>query len=230
MKVAVIGLGRFGLALAEELRPLNSVHLIAVDREETLVASLNHDEEWVQHFDDWDLSSLADMGIDASLDAAVVAIGEDAEEAQRWVLALLEARVKRILARAQGATQARIMERLLTGPDSEGMKNRVIRPEAEAAHRLSLTLGHPGLQELLELDSGDAVATVDLPERFVGRSVAELSLPSRYHLNILRIRSVTPEEPDAEPRPVSAETVLAEGDELIVLGHPEDVASFVAGS
>lgn len=225
----MIGLGRFGLALAQRLRRVEGLHLVAVDRSKELVDRVNSEETWATHFQSWDPEHLAELGIDASVDAAVVAIGEEAEDAQHWVVVLLDVGVKRIVARAQTATHAQIMQRLMDTA-GEGHDHEVVRPELEAAGRLATRLIHPDVLEVMTLRGSDqSLATFKVPDRFVGLSIADAGIRRHYGLNVLRVRRVPGEGEGTGIReivPVGPEVELQEGDELTVLGDANQIRGF----
>lgn len=225
-KLAVIGLGRFGLALARSLKSAPHIHVVAVDARPEIVDRENQEGQWATHFVGFSQEALLEMGIDESIDLAVVAIGEDSEACQRWILALSERGVRRIYARAQTDRMSRIIGRLLGVPDSP---HQVIRPEHSAARRMARTILLPGLADVVDLrNSSHSVATMPLPARYVGKNLQASGIRDEYGLNVLLVlRAPDPETGHREEVvPVTPETVLQEGDEITVLGVPERFAGF----
>jgi trk system potassium uptake protein TrkA len=232
MKIAVIGLGRFGHSLALALRSKPGVYLLAVDRDRDVIDRLEDAEEWAFRLDGTDPAHLAEYGIDSSLDLAVISIGEEAEEVQRWILTLSGLRIPRILARAQTDAMASVMTRLL-GVVAEGLEFEVIRPEREAARQLAGRLLLPGIREIQQLrDSDHSVATVRVPRRFHEQSVQESGLRRDFGLNVLRLRRWPEGDGGREAEeviPVGPETELHEGDEITILGLPDRIRAFCEG-
>lgn len=218
--VAVIGLGRFGAALATELTS-RGVEVIAVDLEERRVLSVSEDVNDSSCVDSRDAKALDRAGIGA-VDVAVVAIGENFEAVQETVLALREVGVKHVIARAQTEDRRRILARI--GADE------VLSPEVENARRVAHSLTNPLVRESYELEFGGQVATVATPAGMVGRTLAEIGATDAY--GILIVRLIRPAAGDGPPEvvmPAKASTKLAAGDELTIVGSPDGVRRFAAG-
>lgn len=223
MRIAIIGMGRFGTALARDLARRPEFHVVAVDSDTALVERLQGEGcDFVRPIEGWESEDWAAVGIDKEIDLAVVAIGEDGEMAQRWVMGLLDLGVARIVARAQTPLVARLMERLLSRkPPRNGFE--VLMPEAEAAQRLGHRIANPLLRGWLALDDGseDLVATFTLPKSMASATVAELDLRGRFGINILRVRRYDAGREEHVSLPVAPDLVLERGDDLAVLGTSE---------
>ena len=103
----VIGLGRFGSALAVGLAE-RGCEVVAVDRRMDFVEAIKDQVAYALELDATDLAAL--RGIDApNCLAAIVAMGEDFEATVLTVAALKECGVKRVIARAGDARKARIL-------------------------------------------------------------------------------------------------------------------------
>ena len=142
--IAVIGLGRFGAALARELQN-RDIEVLAIDGREQEVQELQGLVTEAVRVDAQNARELERLGL-AHMDVVVVAIGEDFEAAQDCVLALKSIGVRHVVARAQTRDRRRILRKI--GADS------VVSPEAESAKRVAQTLTHPLVSESVDLGRG----------------------------------------------------------------------------
>jgi trk system potassium uptake protein TrkA len=129
-RIIVIGLGRFGAALAESLS-IAGCEVIAIDRDMHLVDAIKQKVAYAIELDASDPIALASVDA-AACQTAVVAIGEGFEGAALAVAALRELGVPEVIARAQTPRHARIM--------SAAGAHRVIEIEAEMGRALGSRL------------------------------------------------------------------------------------------
>lgn len=125
--VAVIGLGRFGEAVAKRLVRLGH-EVVGIDEDLRIVQALADELPHVVQADSTECEALAALGV-GDVDFAVVAIGSDLEGSTLSVLALSELGVKNIWAKASTTRHGLILERL-------GV-SRVVYPEAEMGTALA---------------------------------------------------------------------------------------------
>ena len=108
--VAIIGLGRFGSALATEL--VNSGHqVLGIDSDERIVQHLAPTLTHVVSADTTDEENLRELGI-AEMDSAVVAIGADLEASILTASLLLQLGVKQVWAKANSTAHGKILRQL----------------------------------------------------------------------------------------------------------------------
>ena len=210
-ELAVIGLGRFGRAVARSLT-LEGQSVLAIDRDRARLDAVEAEVERTVAADTTDEGIMAGLRLE-QMACVVVAMGSRATEASVLTTAILkEIGIPRIVARAFDERHARLL--LALGA------NEVLNPEEELARQLARRLVHPGI--VADFSFGDAIiAEVETPETFVGRSLREIDLRSRYGINALaiRCRGVTRVNP-------SPDDALASGDILVLLGPPRAVERF----
>jgi trk system potassium uptake protein TrkA len=103
----VIGLGRFGSAVATGLAQAGC-EVVAVDRLMEYVEPVKDQVAYAIQLDATDTNAL--RSIDArSCDAAIIAMGGDFEASVMSVVALKDAGVQRVIARARDGRQARVL-------------------------------------------------------------------------------------------------------------------------
>ena len=109
-KFAVIGLGLFGRAIAKTLSE-RGAEVLAIDINEEKIQRIKDDVAYAVTFDATDIKALRAQNIE-NVDAVVVSICENFEALLLCTVHLLELKVKRIIARAQGHLQRMILEKL----------------------------------------------------------------------------------------------------------------------
>lgn len=199
----VIGLGQFGLALAQSLER-EGVEVIAVDRREANVnAAADHVTEALvaDAMDEALLSRLAPE----KRDVCVCAIGDESREASIVVTALLrQLGGRHVVARATDPLHERILS--LVGA------HVVVQPERIFGERLAARLAHPNLIDIIPLGSDLMLSELAVPAAFVGRTLADLELPRRFEVTVVAVRR--DERRSAQlPTP---ELALEPGDVLVV--------------
>jgi len=208
--VAVIGLGRFGQAVAEALLELGH-DVIGIDADAHRVQELATILPHVVQADCTNAKAIEDLGI-AEVDHAVVAIGSDLEASVMTVMALTEAGVRDIWAKALTARHGAILTRL-------GV-HHVSFPEADQGRRIAHLINGQ-LHDFLMLSDDFAVASMLVPANLVGRPLVDLGIRAKHGITIIGFKSSGQPFQYATP-----ETVLPDGVEIIVSGHVSAVRSF----
>lgn len=210
--VVVIGLGRFGGALAESLVRLGH-EVLAIDENETLVQSWADRLTHVVQADASNNETLRRLGV-PDFARAVVGIGTDIEASLLTVLALSEVGVKDIWAKALSVRHGRLLQR--TGA------HHVVYPEAAMGERVAhLVTGK--MIDFIEFDDGFAIVKTRAPQEAIGHTLAESALRSKYGVTVVGVKR--PREDFTYARP---ETLIERGDLLIVSGPTHLVETFAA--
>jgi trk system potassium uptake protein TrkA len=210
--VVVIGLGRFGGAVAESLLRLGH-DVLGIDEHEQLVQQWSERLTHVVQADATNGETLRSLGVH-DFKHAVVGIGTDIEASVLTVLALSELGVADIWAKALGVKHGRILER--TGA------HHVIYPEAAMGERVAhLVTGR--MIDFIELDDGYAIVKTRAPQEAIGKTLAQCSLRSRYGVTVVGVKRPRAEFTTAQP-----DTQVERGDLLIVAGPTELVEAFAA--
>ncbi len=208
-QAAVIGLGRYGISLAQELYQLG-FDVLGIDTDEQLVQDLAGQLTYVVRADATSESVLRDLGV-ASFDLTVVAIGTDIQASIMTTLLLKTLGVKQVVARANNPLHAQTLERI--GADL------VVYPEQEAGVRLAHTLFNPNVMEYVGITNDFGISKFKPPEHMVGKSLEEAGLGGtrdRYGIAVLAIRRRR--EPILFP---SKDEEVEPGDILFVAGRDD---------
>ena len=198
LQVLVVGLGQFGMSFAKAMSDHGN-EVIAVDSNPRLVSDVAQHVAEALQLDAMDEQALEALG-PGLRDLCVCAIGDENREASIIVTALLaQLGARRVIARATDPLHARILRRVGA--------SEVINPERVFGERLAMRLSWGNVLNVLPV-GGDLVLTeLEAPESVIGRSLAELSLPSRFSVSVAAVRALrsslgaeagTPETPQEE--------------------------------
>ena len=210
--VVVIGLGRFGGAVAESLVTLGH-DVLGVDASEVLVQTWAERLTHVVQADSSNVDTLRQLGV-PQFHHAVVGIGTNIEASVLTVLALSELGVRDIWAKAVSTNHGRILER--TGA------HHVVYPEAAMGERVAhLVTGK--LIDFIEFDDGFAIVKTKAPRALIGKTLEASGARSRFGVTVVGIKR--PREDFTYARP---ETLVEPGDILIVAGETRLVEQFAA--
>src|SRR3954465_14092559 len=131
-KFAVIGLGKFGTSIARTLAS-RGAEVLVMDVDPEKVELLKDEVAYAVALDSTDIKTLKAQNIE-SMDAVVIAIGDDFEDLLLTTVILLELNIKRIIARAGSKQQKMILEKM-------GV-SEVLSPEDEVGKTVAEILLH----------------------------------------------------------------------------------------
>lgn len=210
--VAVIGLGRFGGALATELAR-SGTEVLGIDTSEDIVQSLNGILTHVVRADSTRQAALDQLGV-ADFDRVVVGIGSDIQASILTTSLLKRMGVRSIWAKAVSEQHGLILEQL-------GIEH-VVFPESDMGRRIA-HLVRGAMLDYVEFDRDLVVAKTITPSEMVGRTLEESAVRRRHGVTVVKIKSG-----DGEWRAAGASTVPAAGDTLIVIGPVTATEGFAA--
>ena len=153
----VIGLGRFGQAVAKSLTRMGH-EVLGVDSDPRCVQALAGTLTQAIEADTTDIETLRRLGVE-DFEAAVVGIGNDIEASVLTVLALSDLGIEQIWAKAVGDNHGRILER--TGATN------IVYPEARMGERVAHILGGKMI-DYIEFDDDFAIAKLRAPGKITG--------------------------------------------------------------
>ena len=211
LPIAVIGLGRFGTAVAIELSDAG-FEVLAVDSRPDVVQRLSGRLSQVVCADATDIDALRDVGL-ADFMRAVVAIGDDREASILSTSILSELGVDDIWAKALNDQHSTILRRV--GAD------HVIMPEQDMGERLAHLLSG-GILDYFEVDNNYVVGRVRPSRSTIGERIRDVDFVKSFKVSLAAVK-VEFTESFAHPDP---ETVLTYGTELLVCGSPADIEAF----
>lgn len=210
----IIGLGRFGAALAVELCALGN-EVLALDNLDERVQMVADRVTHAVCGDARDPEVLRSLGV-RNLDCAVVAIGNDVGGSALVTLNLKELGVSYVVGKAHSAVHSKVLEKI--GAD------RVVFPEQEMALRLAQNLANSDVLNFIELSSEYSIVERRTPKKWVGRSIRSLDIRAKYHLNVIAIRRGGATGGEGQMSIAPGGDYVLEGDDcLVLLGRNSDV-------
>lgn len=210
--VVVIGLGRFGGAVARTLERMGH-EVLGADTDPRPVQEFAPDLTKVVEADCTEMATLERLGI-ADFEAAVVAIGTDIEASVLTVLALSDLGLKNIWAKATNEKHARILER--TGA------HHVVFPEQRMGERVAHLLNER-LLDFISFGDEFAIARLAAPEPIVGLPLVTSACRRKYGVTVVGVKREGEDFIHAVP-----DTIIFPHDELVVSGRIKDIERFSA--
>ncbi|MBN1916828.1 MAG: TrkA family potassium uptake protein [Verrucomicrobia bacterium] len=210
----IIGAGKFGQGVARALAE-RGARVIAVDRHPEALAQLCTVASNTLQFDATDEAALTEAA--RGTDVAIVSIGEDVESSLLIVAALKEAGVPTVVAKALTDTHGKLLARV--GAD------RIVFPERDMGRKLAASLVSPMIFDQVEVTPGYAILEVTASGALCGKSLAQSDIRAQYGVTIIAIKPGGGARREAVVAP-PADTVIAEGDILVVIGTDADIERF----
>lgn len=199
----VIGLGRFGSAVARQVCSLGG-EVLAIDVDADLVQQMSGEVTSAVVADAQDKDVLKALGV-AECECAVVAIGDDLGASVLATMNLKELGVRHIVCKAHDETHRRVLQKL--GAD------KVVIPEKEVAERMAHSLISPNVLEYIELSNDYGIVEVPAPRKWAGKSIRDLNVRAKLGVNIIAVD--TGKKVNVSP---AADYVIGRDDVLVVLG------------
>ncbi len=204
---AIIGLGRFGKALAIELAA-SGAELIIMDRDTEKVRELREYTENALEVHSLDKKTLEEAGIQ-NCDVAVVCIGEHLDTSILTTLNLVEMGIPTVIAKANSLDHGKILEKLGA---------QVVYPEHDMALRLASRLETARVLDFIQLSEKINISKLHIPDSAVGKTVQEVNLRAKFHLNIIAI-----ENKGNVMEVIQPDYLFKENDVLFVSGSKEGI-------
>ncbi len=210
MKFGVIGLGNFGATVARALFE-GGHEVVVLDRDKGRVQAAQKFASQAIIADATQKKVLEELGLD-KMDAVVVSLGKDLSASVLVTLYLRDLKVKKIVVKIASEDHGRVLEKVGA--------TEIVFPEKDMALRLAQSLTSPNILDYLPLSPEFSLIELAPPTDFIGKSLAELRLRSRYGVNVLAVRQIIPEKMIINP---PADFVIKDSDVLVVLGRREDI-------
>lgn len=206
--ILLIGLGRFGYHIADQLNQLGH-EVMAVDTVEERVNAALPIVTNAQIGDSTNADFLESLGV-RNFDVCIVAIGNDFQNSLETTSLLKELGAKMVISRAARDVQAKFL--LRNGADE------VVYPEKQLAKWTAIRCGSDHILDYMELDGEHAMFEVLVPDNWVGHTVGQLDIRKRYGVNIIGVRR------DGKLQlAITTDTAFEENETLLVLGRYKDI-------
>ena len=206
----VIGLGRFGRAVATELCELGN-EVLAMDISEELVQAAAPRVTHAVTADARDPEVLKALSV-RNFDCAVVAVGGDIGNSALITLNLKEMGVSKVVCKAASHTHRKVLEKI--GAD------RVVFPEHEMGNKLAHALSSSNVLNFIELSDEASIVEVPVPAAWVGRTLREIDVRNTYGVNVIALRRGEKRKLVIAP---GANATLEPDDVITALGLPKNI-------
>ena len=221
LKIAVIGVGKYGSATARRLAQ-KGAEVYCFDNSLEKIENIKDEVAMAVTLDATDKKALLTQNI-KDVDAAIVAIGENFEAVILATVNLLDLEVERVIARASGHNQKKILEKL-------GVQD-ILTPEEEVASVVTERLLNPSILSFLELPDDYEIAEIRAPKKVIDRTIRDIDFRNIYKLTLVTLKRETCIEGKAKEIHTmgvpDSDTSIQDTDTLVVFGTAKDVARFL---
>jgi len=209
-RVVVIGLGIFGFNIVKELYE-SGFEVIAIDKNKEAVQRARDCSTKAILADGREKEVMEEIGIQED-DVVIVSFGEDLSAATLTTLHLRQMKVKTIIVKAPNEEHKLILEKV-------GATDVMI-PEKEIAHKVAKSIISPNVIDFLPLSDDYMIFEIAPPNSFLGKTIGELQLRGRYHIEVIAIRDIVSDKFQMVP---PADFVIKDGEILVVVGREKDI-------
>ncbi len=209
-RVVVIGLGIFGFNIAKDLYE-NGFEVVAIDKNKEIIQKIRDFSTKAILADGTDKEVIESIGVQED-DVVIISFGEDLAAATLITLHLKEMKVKTIIVKAPDEDHKRVLEKVGA--------TEVIIPERAMADKVAKSLISPNILDYIPLSEDYTISEVVPPSSFFGKTIGELHLRSKYHVEVIAVREMLPERLTMVPR---ADFVIKDSDVLVVIGKEKDI-------
>lgn len=212
IEFGIIGLGRFGFALAKTLADAGK-EVLVIDNNESKIKQIRNITENAFVVGPLDKETLMDAGIQ-NCETVIVCIGEKIDVSILTTLNVISMGVPRVIAKAISYEQGCVLEKI--GAE-------VVYPESDMAIRLANRLISTSTLDSIELNGDIAISELKLTSRIANQTVIEANLREKYNINIIAI-----EQNGVTTIEVTPDYLLKENDKMVVVGKRENIKKFEA--
>ncbi len=175
---AVLGLGKFGKSIAEEMAKAGA-EVMVVDNDEESVNEMADTVTYAVKADICDVATMKSLGL-SNMDGVVVAITDNLDASIMGTILSKEAGVPYVIAKSSGSIHTRILEKV--GAD------KVIVPERESGIRVARNMLSSNYIDFIELSDRIRLVEVPVKQEWVGKTLKELNLRKKEKINVIAIR------------------------------------------
>ncbi len=203
----VIGLGRFGSALARTLAE-EGKDVLALDRDESKIRQALEYTTEAMVVQSLDKKTLEECGVQ-NCDTVIVCIGSEIDASILTTLNVISLGIPKVIAKAVSYEQGCVLEKI--GAE-------VVYPEHDMAVRLAHRLVSPRVMEYISLSDDVDISELKLTQRLTGKTVLEANLRKKFGVNIIAL-----EHGQTTTIEIGPNTVFHEGDSMVVVGNRDNI-------
>lgn len=224
-KIAIIGAGHFGSAIATALSQ-KGAEVLVIDDDINVIQNIADDVAFAVCTNATNKRALLAENI-LDYDVVVIAIGNDFVARLLCAANLLDIGVKRIISRTMGESQKIILEKM-------GI-TEFLSPEDEIGQIVADKLMNPNLITYLQLPDEYKVAEILVPESIVGLKINEVKFRENYKMSLITIRRKLEEGEEKAKNGKNEQIVgvpdyndiIEQDDILVVFAKSKDIDVFI---
>lgn len=210
--ILIIGMGKFGHHLCENMCELKNEVMVVDNREEAVEDVLNIVTS-AKVGDCTNVEVLKSLGI-GNFDCCFVCIGTNFQSSLEITSQIKELGAKRVVSKANRDIHAKFL--LRNGADE------VIYPDRDSAERLAMKYTDNHVFDYIELDEEASLYEIPPMKDWIGKTIMQVNCRAKYHVNIVAVRrngkmKITP----------MADYVFCKEEHLVVVGRNEDVEALL---
>jgi len=210
IEFGIIGLGRFGFALAKTLLE-EGKEVLVIDNNENKIKQIRHLTENALIAGDLSKETLEETGIQ-NCDTVIVCIGEKIEASILTTLNIINMGVPRVIAKAMSYEHGSVLEKIGA---------QVVYPESDMGVRLGNKLLRSRALDFIELRDDITISELKISPKIAGQTVFELDIRKNFKLNIIAI-----EREEKTLIEITPDCILQEYDSIVVIGKKQSIAKF----
>ncbi len=207
---AVIGMGRFGQSVVEELIK-KDVDVLVIDKDPEVIAKMSKIATHAVTLDTTDTLALKEVGI-SSIDHVVVAIGEQLQSSILTTLILKDLGVNKITVKVQNEDHAKVVLKL--GADE------IVQPEQQSGKRLASRIVSNNVLDYIDLNESHSFIVVYATEKIIDSTIINLDVRNKFNINVVAIRR------DGNIIIPTPADVIETNDQLLLIGKNTDLDKF----
>ena len=206
--ILVIGIGRFGYHLIDQLSKAGD-EILAVDSSEERIEPILGMVTSSLIGDTTNESFVRSLGVE-NFDVCFVAIGDDFQASLETTSLLKECGARYVVARASRSVHEKFL--LRNGADA------VVFPEKQLAEWAAIRWCSGRVMDYLDYPGDFSIFEIEVPKSWIGKSLAELSIRNKLHLNVLSIRRDSKQIVE-----FPADFIFETGDTVTIFGADKDI-------
>lgn len=210
MEFGIIGIGRFGFALAKTLIEAGK-EVLVIDCDEDKIKHIRNLTDNAFIVNKLDKDTLLETGIQ-NCETVIVCIGEKMDVSILTTLYLINMGIPRVISKASSFDQGCILEKI--GAE-------VVYPENDMAIRLANRLVNFKTLDFIQLNDDMNICEIKATNKIAGMTVKELNIRKKFKLNIIALEREKVTIIEIDP-----DYAINENDSIVVIGKKKNMKKF----
>ena len=208
---AVLGLGKYGMGVADELMA-RGAEVLVVDKNERLIEQNAFRYTQAVTADLADVDQIRELGL-GNMDAVIVTMAQDLEASIMSVMVAKESGVHRIIVKAENERKGEILKKVGA--------SQIVFPEKESGRRTAFRIMTQDIMQFFDLTSNLVFVEMAPHKDWVGKPIGDLRLRSKYGINVIAVR-----KGDAVQEVTGPDTVIRKDEPMLIVMTREKLEKF----